>query len=511
MAQISRREFLKLLPAVPLFKVTWPYLVTEAAKYQQDPNSPNILFLIFDTFSAKHISMYGYQRETTPHLAALAERATIFHSHRAAANFTSPGTSSILTGTYPWTHRAFHLHGLVNEAYADKNIFSLLPDHYHKAAYTHNLLVFSLLHQFRSHVDDLHKTRELCLSDTQFADRLFFNDYSPAFWGEWLALRGGATPPSSLFLSMVDRGRRFLNKRQIEAEFAADYPRGIPNLHSLYFRLEDAIDWIGEQAAGLPRPYFGYFHLLPPHEPYTTHRDYIDIFADGWQPVEKEKGFAGEGMPQAKLNKERRAYDEYIAFVDAEIGRLFAKMEADGVLDNTYVVLTSDHGELFERGIRGHVTRALYDPLLHVPLMIVKPGQQKREDVFSHTSAVDLLPTFLHVTGQPVPEWAEGQILPTFTDAAPDGQRPIFALEAKSNAKQGPLTKATATMVKDDYKLIYYFGYRPGEELYELFDLKNDPEELTNLVGVKTAVFADMQTELKRKIESVNEPFTPKS
>ena len=65
------------------------------------------------------------------------------------------------------------------------------------------------------------------------------------------------------------------------------------------------------------------------------------------------------------------------------------------MLDDTYVIVTSDHGEMFERGIRGHVTPTLYEPVIRVPLLIAKPGQREREDVYAPTSCVDLLPTLL--------------------------------------------------------------------------------------------------------------------
>lgn len=504
---MSRRTFLKLLPLLPLFKISWPHIAAEFDQLQQPQEMPNILFLIFDTLSAKHVSLYGYNRATTPNLARFAERATVFHDHHAAANFTSPGTSSILTGVYPWSHRAFHLHGIVNEEYVDKNIFSLLPDHYYKAAYTHNLLVTSLLHQFRGDLDLFKRTRDLCLIDSEVADRAFFEDYSDAFWAEWLFLRGGATPPSSLFLSWVDRGRRYLNKRSVTQEYGTLFPRGIPNLHSLFFILEDAIDWIQEQVTSTPQPFFGYFHLLPPHEPYTTRRDFVDVFADGWKPVEKPEHFSSEGHEQNFLNKQRREYDEYLAYTDAEFGRLYDNLERSGALDNTYFVLTSDHGEMFERGIRGHVTMTLYEPIIHVPLLIAKPGQRQREDIFTRTSCVDLLPTFLHLTGQSIPEWCAGQILPTFSDQAPENDRSIFAMEAKSNPKQAPLLKGTMTMAKEQYKLIHYFGYKDRGSEYELYDLANDPDELEDLYAAKKSLAADLQNELEETLQQVNEPY----
>jgi arylsulfatase A-like enzyme len=509
--KINRRSFLKLLPTVPFYKVAWPQetAVSHLTQQAQDADMPNILFIVFDTLSAKHVTLHGYNRDTTPNFARFAERATVFHQHRSTANFTSSATSSMFTGTYPWTHRAFHLHGTINQQYANRTFFNLLPDKYYKVAYTHNLLVTSLLHQFGGEIDLFKQTRDLCLEDGEFADLAFNDDYSAAFWGESTALRAGATPPGTLFLSMLERVRRFAIKSGVDQEYSDLYPRGIPNLHSLFFLLEDAIDWMGEQITTLPHPFLGYFHLLPPHEPYTTRKDFIDIFKDDWRPVEKEPHFASEGHKQGFLNQQRREYDEYLAFTDAEFGRLLDQLNASGIMDNTYVVLTSDHGELFERGIRGHVTMTLFDPLIHVPLLISKPGQQKRVDVYDHTSAVDLLPTLMHATGQPIPEWCEGEVLPTFSEAQPIANRPIYAMEAKSNPKQAPLTKATLVLIKGQYKLIHYFGHRPNnpEGVYELFDIENDPEELVNLYQPEFPAAKELMEEMADKVRQVNEPF----
>ena len=67
------------------------------------------------------------------------------------------------------------------------------------------------------------------------------------------------------------------------------------------------------------------------------------------------------------------------------------------------MVLTSDHGEMFERGISGHGSRVLYQPVVRIPLMIFEPGQQMGADIYEYTSAVDVLPTLAHLTGQETP------------------------------------------------------------------------------------------------------------
>lgn len=513
MTKFTRRDFLKTLPAVPFVKLAWNGMETAAANLREQAQSsdqPNILFLVFDTLSAKHVTLYGYERDTTPNFARFAERATVFHNFRSTANFTSSATSSMFTGTYPWTHRAFHLHGTIAKNMVGNNFFQMLPDSYHKVAYTHNLLVTSLLHQFGGEIDQFKQTRELCLVDNEYADRLFNGDYSVAFWGEETALRSGATAPGTLYLSLFDRLNRFATKSDINNQYADQYPLGVPSLHNLFFLLEDAIDWIGQEVNRLPQPFLGYFHLLPPHEPYTPRRDFLEMFKqDGFMPVEKEKHRFGDNFKQGELNFERRLYDEFLAFTDSEFGRLIDMLEENGIFENSYVILTSDHGELFERGIRGHVTPTLFDPLLHVPLLISKPGQQSRTDVFSHTSSVDLLPTLLSLTNQPIPDWVEGAPLPTFGNEAVDEKRPIYALEAKSNPKMAPINKATLVQIKENKKLIHYKGHQANnpEGFYELYDLENDPEELVDLYDAGDPVSIALKSELESKLEAANQPF----
>jgi arylsulfatase A-like enzyme len=506
-SNLTRRDFLKLVSLLPLTQLKIPEINVGPLQLRQQVDLPNILVLVFDALSASHVSHHGYPRDTTPNLNRFAERATVFHSHYAAGNFTSPGTASILTGTYPWSHRAFHLHGLVLDSYQDKNIFSLLSQKgYHRIAYSHNLLVSSLLFQFKEHLDDYLRTRELCLGDIQIADLAFPKDTNIAFYGEWLQMRGGEYP-SSLHLSFLHRMYRYVNKKLLEREYGELFPRGIPNLHNLFFILEDAIDWLKKQVISLPQPYFAYIHLLPPHEPFTTRRDFVDVFRDVWKPEPKPVKYFDQGYSEDVLNSTRREYDEYIAYTDAEFGRLYDYMQNNGMFENTCVIVTTDHGKLFERGILGHVTGALYQPILNVPLVVSMPGQRMRRDVYSPTSCVDLIPTILKLVDSPIPDWVEGSPLPIFSDHPPDPERAIYAVEAKSNPKLSPLTRGSVAMIKGDYKLTKYFGYGNIDNVYELFDLSNDPEELHNLVQSNNSLSIDLQAQLEQKLREVNLPY----
>ena len=166
---------------------------------------------------------------------------------------------------------------------------------------------------------------------------------------------------------------------------------------------------------------------------------------------------------------------------------------------------------MFERGIIGHSTPVLYESLIRIPLIIFEPGRTSRTDVYTQTSAIDVLPTLLHITGRPPKNWIEGIELPPFVQEYPKPNRRIFAIEASDNKKYIPFEKATISLIKDEYKLVYYLGYRKyggaGSEKVELYSIANDPEELIDLSKIMRDTTAELLNELKQKLVEVNEPY----
>lgn len=504
--QISRRDFLKLAglglaTAAGLGQAAKLRTLASPFSSQATALRPNILILVFDSLSALHLPVYGYQRNTTPNMARFANRSLVYHHHYSSGSFTSPGTASILTGVYPWQHRALHMHGTVLDEFADKNLFSLTPSEYYKAGYSHNLLAVSLMAQFKKHIHLLKPTRDLSLMDPQLADRLFSKDANVAYWSEQLALRGnGDDPPTALFGGLIYQASRWLQKRIATRPIQADFPLGVPNLNDIYFILEDAADWIIEEVSAMPQPYLSYFHVLPPHEPYFPHKDFVGVFADHYKPLVKPESFFTQNFSSSDLHRAQREYDEYLAYADHEFGRILDALEEQGVFDNTVVILTSDHGQLFERGIHGHVTPVLYEALIHIPLIISVPGLAKRQDIQTTTGNVDLLPTILSLTGQPIPDWIEGQVLPGLGGAEND-QRIVYNMDAKSSPKVGPLSSMTVSIHRGSDKLVYYQRYRNYSDGNELFNLKNDPDELHNQAPEKQTLAAEYVNLISEKIQ----------
>lgn len=507
---ITRRDFLKLSGLLPLSLAT-PHLVSSLNAQQEQQN---VLIIVFDAFSARNMSLHGYQRETTPNLSKLAERAIVYHSHYAGANFTTPGTASLLTGTLSWTHRAFQVGSSVSELFEEKNLFTAFQN-YHRISYSHNNLVDTMIRQFKKNVDELMRTNKLLLRGSIVP--IFFEKDEDIFTVSWMRyfekrLDGNTY---SLFLSYLNELRNLM----IDANYAGlklEYPRGIPGIsdspgHFADFLLEDAIDWLQENLGQLPQPFMGYFHFYPPHDPYRTHREFYGRYKnDKYTPTIKQPSIFSANETPDVLLKYRTEYDEFILYVDREFGRLFEYLDASGLSDNTWVILTSDHGEMFERGIVGHLTPVMYQPIVHIPLLIFAPGQTTRQDINDNTSAIDLLPTLLAVTGQDIPDWAEGYVLPPFAATPVNADRQIVSLRGRGVKKNQLLDKGSAILVKGRYKLVYIFGY-PNDfengESVELYDLEADPEELNDLYPEEKRLGDDLLAELLASRDNADQRY----
>lgn len=502
---LNRRDFLKLAGLASLGMVIPPSVQRVGNGLQG--KKKNVLVIVFDALTAYNISLYGYQRDTMPNLSRLAKRATVFHDHYAGGNYTTPGTASLLTGTLPWTHRAIRFNDGVNDDSIGKSIFHAFDD-YHRIAYSHNTLVNTLFKQFIKDINEYVPQEDLFLFNDGFIRNVFGNDEDTATvsWARTIKRTEGFS--YSLFLSQLYETYRDSKV----ADVAKLYPYGLPNVNNdNFFTLDQGIDTLGDRLTELPQPFMGYFHFLPPHYPYKPHQDFAGTFTgDSFQPVSKPEDIFTEGRSDEFLNKWRIPYDEFILDLDNQFTRLFDKLESSGLLDNTWLVFTSDHGELFERGIWNHSTAALYQPVIRVPLLIFEPGKQSGQDVYSPTSAIDLMPTLLHLTGHEIPHWAEGSILPPYAASPLTPNKGVFAVQARYNEPNFPITQVSAMHVQDNYKLIYYLGYEElgaDKEHLLLYDIQSDPEELTDLSQTKREIAADLLNIIKNRLDESNEPY----
>ncbi|MGD2027644.1 MAG: sulfatase-like hydrolase/transferase [Anaerolineales bacterium] len=503
-AKFSRRDFLKLASLLPMVRIA-PAL---SPVLQTSPQKKNILMVLFDAWSAHHLPFQGYPRTTTPFLNGLLDDAIIYHNHISAANFTTPGTASLLTGTYSWTHRAFN-HDVPASQVARKNLFNAFGSQYHRIGYSHNPLAAHIVHRFMDDLETYIPTQELYL--TQFwIDNLFPNDRDISFLSNFITFEQQSNW-NSLFLSEVYKLLISRKREAAAATYADEFPTGLPRItRDNYYILEDGIDWLIQNLEDLPQPFVAYFHFLPPHQPYNTTKKFYGRYKDdGREFPEKPYHILGNQEDREKTVVRRQEYDEYIPYVDEEFHRFYTYFQDSRLAENTRLVLTSDHGEMFERGLIGHTTKLLFEPVVKVPFLLFDSDFPGRQDITTRTSSLDVLPTLLHLNGESVPGWAKGQVLPPFASPPPGDDRQIYSVQAKDTPKYQPIESGSVSIYQGDYKLTRYFGYDEleGEELYELYHLEDDPGELDNLFDTLPEVANPLVQALKAKLEEVNRPY----
>jgi len=506
MKKISRRKFLKLAPLVAAGTLS---AVGRQALTQAD--HPNIIIILFDAMSALNLSLHGYPRETSPSLTRFAERCTIYHSHYSAGNFTTPGTASMLTGLLPWRHRAFHYGGLIARDLASNTMLSLLGEEYYRTAFCQNPWADRLVGQVPGGIE-----RFLALTSFSLRGDNLPMDHLP---GD----RSLASIASDEFLFDLSGGDRmgsgilgYLYRtahQRIEVDRERDprYPRGLPEIdgYALYANQEIYRGVLKEllELNSSAQPQFSYFHLYSPHQPYKPDRRHLQLFDDEISFPSKPVHIfnSARGYAESDIQDRRLRYDQQVAHVDTEFGTLIDGLDAAGILDTSYVIVTSDHGEMFERGFFGHGERMMYEPVLRIPLLIHAPGQRQRRDIYSPTSNVDLLPTLEAMTGAASSVRFDGRILPGF-GGEEDEERTLFSMEASENSAFAPVKKAVIAMHKGGYKLIAYPGYDLERE-YEMYNLVEDPQELNDLSTRDSSTLGILREELMDSLSQANASY----
>ena len=510
--KLNRRDFLKLLATFSA-----GLAVSRLGPFVDSANlgasaKPNIIIILFDAMSARHLSVYGYSRETTPHLAKFAERAAIYHSHYSAGSFTTSGTASLLTGLHPWTHRAINLGGIVKRSLANANIFHWIGDDYSRVAFSQNVWADLFIAQFGADVDHHIPTTSFSYkSKAPLFSVNLPNDPVMTHYAvdEFLALDyKELTPlPGSFTLGALSA---IIEQSSRKTTGPSDeYPYGMP-YNSLFYYYRNQVVFQGVRDTIFKSvgstPVFAYFHLFSPHAPYAPTKDFTGIFPEIKVPYKPVHRLSYMHHKQKQLNEHRLHYDECIANVDAEFGNLMDALETAGILENSYVIVTSDHGETFERGEVGHGTALLYDPVIHIPLLISAPGQAQRLDVYTPTSSTDVVPALLKIAGRSRPPGLDGESLPGFGGQA-NPHRSIFSVEAKESSAFLPLSTATLSLIKDGHHLIYYKGYSKYPEVFELYNLNDDIEEKQDIIAKDTATGSRMKEELLDALADADRPY----
>jgi arylsulfatase A-like enzyme len=228
------------------------------------------------------------------------------------------------------------------------------------------------------------------------------------------------------------------------------------------------------------KPAFVYAHVLPPHMPYEPPADFQGRFAPEYDGEETGSirsivRAAGKPRDHPDLMHVAGLYDEMIASIDARVGALVAELEAAERLDQTLILIVSDHGEAFnQHGITGHNFH-VYEEMVRVPWVLMAAGSPLPTGVTidAPVTLMDVAPTLVELCALPEPEQdIVGHSRVDLLAGAEAVSEPIF-LSARYREREGVVVTPQIALLLDGYKLVA----DPAFESVALFDLEHDPEE----------------------------------
>lgn len=476
---------------------------------------PNILLIILDTLRRDHLSSYGYPRETSPYLDEFSTRTTLFDRAIAPAQWTVPSHASMFTGLYPGNHQLTQASGKLSGSHP--TLAEILQvDGYHTVGFSNNPLVGVLDNDLTRGFGKFYNYSGA--SPNRPVDRKRSRIQRELV----TQFRRVAGRVSNLFAQYDELYRLSLNP-----VFFPTLSRIINYKGDTERSVDDFIDyWESHHAGGTQQPIFAFLNLMGAHTPYRPPQSILKRIAPDVVNDRHIFGFISEfnGNPAQWASpidaplKDWQAhaidafYDAEIAHQDMHVGRLLKQLQESGQLDNTLVIIAADHGEghgdhqLFGHGF------AVYQELVHVPLMIYYPERFPVKRVTTNVSTRRIFHTVLDTVGVQPPLAShdpnadiENLSLVRATNGRVDSEHGVVFSEAippkifvnvlehrTPHQIDNLLLNQTRRGVYDgDHKLAMV-----GDAIEALYDVEDDPTETANIAPEYQDVARSLQTKI---------------
>lgn len=287
----------------------------------------------------------------------------------------------------------------------------------------------------------------------------------------------------------------------------------VDDRHTSTLYADQAIHFLETQAARGERPFFMYVAFNAPHDPRQAPQSYVDLYPtdsldipDSFMPEHpfdqgerntlRDEILGPFPRTEEAVKTHIAEYYAIISHMDYELGRILDRLEALGMMDNTYIVFTADHGlAVGKHGLLGKQNQ--YDHSIRVPMMIKGPGIPAGSSTDDLVYLQSIHPTTLELAGIEVPPTVEFRsLVPLIESATAPAYPAIFGSY-----------KGYQRMVRTKtHKLIIY----PEAKQLQLFDLENDPQELRNLAGdqMYRGTIESLFGELKRLQQEVGDTLS---
>lgn len=409
------------------------------------PGAPNVLLIVLDTVRGFNMSLYGYPRQTTPEIDAFAAGGFRFDRAISTAPWTLPSHASMFTGRQvheldaDWLVPLGDRYPVIAEALGAQG--------YVTAGFVANTNYTS--------------------SETGLARGfIHYVDYT---------LSPGLIARNSALFRVLARNRTL---RRLLGDQDALGRRTADEINKAF------LSWLKDSEH---RPFFAFLNYYDAHRPYLPPEPWASKFVpEGTRPDPRlaRRAQPGDHKRVEKTQWAENAYDGAVAYLDNRVGRMLEQLESRGILDNTLVIITSDHGEEFgEHGLFDH-GNSLYRQAVQVPLVLVGPMVPEGSASLT-VSLSDIPATIIELTGMDVRHSFPGSTLSRFWSG--DSTAGLVRSEVRKTIRQPEWYPASegnlSSAFMERYRLIRNLD--TGEE--ELYDVFEDPRETTNLMGTEAA------------------------
>lgn len=454
----------------------------------------NVLLIVIDAARADAFSAYGHHRGTTPNFDRFARQGVLFDSAFSTSSWTAPAHASLFTGLYPTSH------GVGGRR------LGLSPELPTLAECLESLGYVTAAFSNTPHV-----------SRKRGFDRGF--QYFIEMWG-------GQFPTPLSFLRAIRAGLKLATfhgtRNLIRDKFVN---RLLRRFNGTRKTTRLALEWLTNHAR--EEPFFLFIHYLEPHDPYDEAPASIQarIFKQSiWTDSERKHvltvcldphlfNTGKVSLTEHEIELLRRLYLSEIAFTDVCLGRILRQLERLGLSDNTFVAVTSDHGEcLGEHSFIGH-SFFLYDELIRIPLAI-RYAKRFREGLRTDVPVqlIDLWPTILELSGHEAYGSSNGRSLLS-TDLQARISRYVFAEHELPIYNRTILNFRHPDFNDQDFR----YGYkviqdgslkfvRRSDGIEKLYDLRQATGESVDVSGGKPETARAMAQALSRFERSLETP-----
>ncbi|GAA4926335.1 sulfatase-like hydrolase/transferase [Streptomonospora halophila] len=459
-----------------------------------DETRPNIVFVITDQQRFDTVAALGHGHVDTPNLDRLVREGTAFTATYVTAPSCSPSRASLFTGVYPHS-----LGVLRNEEHWRHSWVETVADSGYRCVNVGKMHT----HPWETPLG-FHERTVVENKDRDHPSVPFFHDQlDKAFW-----IRGETKPTRTTYRERADYRERL---GAFEWELDED-------MHPDVFVGGNAVWWLDTYPGD--EPFFLQIGFPGPHPPYDPVPRHLDAYRDRDmpRPLRSDEDLAAQPEALGRLRREhqevdhdavvhlpeptaeqslrqRRHYHANVTMIDEQLGLLLDALERRGVLEDTVIVFTSDHGDCL--GDHGHSQKwTMYEGSVRVPAVVWGPGRvQAGRRVDGLTSMMDLGPTVLELAGIAPPAWMEARsLLPALRGEEWSGRELVFSEHARDHILKGT---ELMTMVRDArWKLVEFVDSEEGQ----LFDLAVDPGEAVDLWDSPSAEPAAAKRRLRREV-----------